>query len=144
MDAPPAAVWNALLDACPRPHGAGVLKLWAVLWGADPPASNGLAAHVIGAERPGLVVREVVAPATWAVAGRHRFARYQVVFRIEPAGGTGSRLTIETYAAFRGRAGRLYRHATVGLGPHTFVVRGLLGYLRRRAESRHRSGGARD
>jgi len=139
VDAPPARVWAALLESCPGAHAGGVLRVWAWLWGADPPASNGLAAHVIGAERPGLVVREVVAPATWAAAGRHRFARYQVVFRIDPR-GTGSRLTAETYAAFTGTPGRVYRFAVLTLGPHTLVVRGVLAYVRRRAEARSAAG----
>lgn len=127
-------VWEALLAACPGPRASALLRLWAVVWGADPADSNGLASHVIGAERPGLVVREVVPPATWAAAGRHRFAAYQVVFRIAAIGDGGSRLTVETYAAFPGLAGRIYHVLVIALGPHALVMRLILWHLRRQAE----------
>ena len=134
VGASPDMVWEALRAACPGPRPSVLLRLWAVVWGADPAESNGLASHVIGAERPGLVVREVVPPATWAAAGRHRFAAYQVVFRIAPAGVGNSRLTAETYATFPGLAGRLYRAVVISLGPHALVMRLTLWYLRRQAE----------
>jgi hypothetical protein len=135
VSAPPSAVWDALLAACPGPFPSPLLRLWAVLWGAEPSASNGLGAHVIGAERPGFVVREVVPAATWAAAGRHRCAVYQVVFRITPAEPGHSRLTAETYASFPGTAGRVYRAAVVQAGPHALAVRTALWYVRRRAEA---------
>lgn len=134
MGASPERVWQALLASCPGPRPSVLLRLWALVWGADPAESNGLASHVIGAERPGLVVREVVPPATWAAAGRHRFAAYQVVFRVAPTGVGSSRLTAETYATFPGLGGRLYRAAVISLGPHAFVMRLTLWYLRRQAE----------
>jgi hypothetical protein len=134
VSAPPAVVWDVLLAACPRPQSSGLLRLWALVWGAEPSASNGLGAQVIGAERPGLAVREVVPATTWAAAGRHRFAVYQVVFRITPA-GVGTRLTVETYATFPGAAGRAYRAVVVHAGPHTIAMRATLWYLRRRAEA---------
>ena len=134
MGAPPAVVWEALLAACPGPRDSALLRLWAVVWGADPADSNGLASHVIGAERPGLVVREVVPSATWAAAGRHRFAAYQVVFRIAPNGDGSSGLTAETYATFPGVAGRAYRLLVIALGPHALVMRSILWHLRRQAE----------
>ncbi len=111
------------------------MRIWALVWGADPAESNGLASHVIGAERPGLVVREVVPHATWAAAGRHHFAAYQIVFRIAPVGAGTSRLTAETYAIFPGLTGRLYQTVVIALGPHALVMRLTLWYLRRRAES---------
>ena len=109
------------------------------MWAADPPDSNGLAPHVIGAERPGLVVCEVVPAHTFAARGRHRFSRYQVVFTIEPLSASSSRLTAETFAVFPGTLGRLYRLVIIDLGPHTLVMRAALWDLRRRAESRRTS-----
>lgn len=135
MHAPPAVVWDTLLEACPGPSSSGLLRFWAFVWGGEPAASNGLGAHVIGAERPGLVVREVVSQTTWAVAGRHRFAAYQVVFRIASAGPGASRLTVETYATFPGPAGRAYRAVVLHAGLHTLAMRLTLWYLRRRAEA---------
>jgi hypothetical protein len=107
----------------------------ARLWGADPVESNGLGSHVIGAERPGFVVCQIVPGVTFAARGRHRFSAYQLVFSIEPRSATSSRVTAETFAEFPGVSGRLYRFLVVTLGPHTVVMRLALWYLRRRAES---------
>lgn len=136
VEASPRTVWDAVLDSMPGPHGSLPLRLWAIVWGADPAEANGLASHVLGAERPGLAVCEVVPPATYAIAGRHRFARYQVVFRIDQRGATRSRLTAETFADFPGTAGRLYRTIVIDSRAHAIVVRGTLQLLRVRAERR--------
>ena len=138
VDAPPRTVWQALLERQPPPHAGGWRRLWAIAWAADPAASNGLAAHVLGAERPGFEVREVVPPATYALAGRHRFAQYQLVFRIEGRGPAGSRLTAETFARFPGTAGRLYRALLIDAGLHALVMWTMVRALRRRAEARAR------
>lgn len=135
MQASPVAVWEALLAAYPAPVASWPLRLWARVWDADPPDSNGLASHVLGAERPGLAVCEVVPTRTFAARGRHRFSRYQVVFTVEPLSASSSRLTAETFAVFPGTLGRLYRFVVIDLGPHTLVMRAALWYLRRRAES---------
>lgn len=129
-------MWEVLLGACPGPGTPWLLRLWAILWNADPPASNGLPAKVIGAERPGFAVREVVPSTTWAVAGRHRFARYQVVFRLSTSAPGATRLVVESYATFPGTLGRAYRTVVIRLGLHTLVVRLMLSYLKRRAEAR--------
>ena len=143
VDAAPAAVWDTQIAACPGPRASGLLRAWAVAVGAEPAAANGLASHVIGAERPGLVVREVVPPATWAAAGRHRFARYQVVFRIEPTVSGASRLSAETYASFPGRGGSAWRRIVMDFGLHALAMRAVLAWLRRRAEQRRPAPGDR-
>lgn len=136
IDAPARAVWDAVLDSMPGPHGSWPLRAWAIVWGAEPRDANGLGAHVLGAERPGLAVCEVVVPATYALAGRHRFARYQVVFRIEQRGASQSRLSAETFADFPGAAGRLYRAVVIDSRGHALAVRATLQVMRRRAERR--------
>lgn len=136
VEAPARTVWDTILDSLPGPHGSWPLRVWAVVWGAEPRDANGLGAHVLGAERAGLVVCEVVAPATYALAGRHRFARYQVVFRLDQRGGTRTRLTAETFADFPGTAGRIYRAVVIDSRAHALVVRATLQVLRRRAERR--------
>jgi hypothetical protein len=81
--------------------------------------------HVVRAERPGLVV----------LAGSHRFSRYELVFRIEPATG-GSVMHAETRATFLGLGGSLYRAAVIGSGGHRVAMRFLLWSLKRRIEHR--------
>lgn len=136
VQAPALAVWDTILESMPGPHGSLALRVWAVVWGADPAEANGLGSHVLGAERPGLAVCEVVRPATYALTGRHRFARYQLVFRIDQRSATRSRLTAETFADFPGTAGRLYRALVIDSRAHALVVRATLHLLRTRAERR--------
>ncbi len=134
IEASPRVVWDTILAAVPGAGPSPVLRGWACVWGAEPSASNGLASHVLGAERPGFTVCEVVPPGTYALAGRHRFARYQVVFRIDKLEVGRSRLTAETFATFPGRAGRLYRMFVMDARLHALVMWSMVRRLRRRAE----------
>jgi hypothetical protein len=84
--------------------------------------------------RVGFRVAREERPAILALAGEHRFARYALNFRIDPAWGPASRLTAETYAAFAGATGCIYRQLVIGSGGHAIVVRRLLAQIRRRAE----------
>ena len=142
IEAPAPVVWAALLGSVPGPRAGAGLRAWAFVWGADPADSNGLASHVIGAERPGFAVCEVVPPATYALAGRHRFARYQLVFRIGERGTGQSRLTAETFASFPGTGGRLYRTLLIDAKSHALVMWITLRLLRRRAEHAARLRGS--
>ncbi len=142
VEATPRAVWEALI-ASHRASGAWARVLAAAL-GADPRTSNGLGAHVLGAERPGFEVCEVVSPATYALAGRHRFAQYQLVYRISQRGAHGSRLTAETFASFPGTAGRVYQTLLIDFRLHACVMWITLRALRRRAEARARREQAHD
>lgn len=134
IEAPPRMVWAALLASVPGARPGLLVRAWAVAWKADPAESNGLASHVLGAERPGFTVAEVVPPATYALAGRHRFARYQVVFRVAQRGGGQSRLTAETFASFPGSGGRLYRMLLITTKSHALTMWIIVRLLRRRAE----------
>ncbi|BCS31292.1 hypothetical protein TBR22_A04920 [Luteitalea sp. TBR-22] len=135
IEAPARDVWDAVLALSPGAHPSIALRAFAWAWAADPAASNGLGSHVLGAERPGFAVCEVVPPATYALAGRHRFARYQLVFRIEQRGPGRSRLIAETFAVFPGWKGRLYRAALLDARLHAMVMWIMVRLVRRRAEA---------
>jgi len=143
IDAPPRAVWEALLTAGPASRAGTAIQFWARLLGCDPREHNGLAPHRIGAERPGFAVCEAVPATTYALTGRHRFAIYQLVFRITQPEGVGSRLTAETFASFPGAAGRVYRTLVINARPHALVMWLTLRMLRRRAEALARRQDAR-
>ncbi len=143
IEASPRAVWEALLAMSPAARSGLAMRVLARAWGADPAGSNGLASHVIGAERPGFAVCEVIPLHTYALAGRHRFARYQLVFRIDKLGAGRSRLTAETFATFPGRAGRLYRLFLMDAKLHALTLWSMVRHIRRRAErSARREGSA--
>ena len=141
IEASPHLVWEAVLATAPGVRPSAALQVLARVWGADPAGSNGLASHVLGAERPGFAVCEVVPPVTYALAGQHRFARYQLVFRIDKLGSGRSRLTAETFAIFPGRAGRLSRMFLMDAKLHALMMWSMVRRLRRRAERlAHREG----
>lgn len=141
IEAPARVVWDVVLATAPGTRGGAVRRAIAVLLNADPADNNGLASHALGAERPGFAVCEVVPPATYALAGRHRFATYQLVFRIDQRGPGQSRLTAETFAAFPGTGGRLYRMFLMDAKLHGLVMWSLVRRIRRRAErAAHRKG----
>lgn len=114
VDATPEAVWDAALETFDSP----VSWVLARLLGTDPAAGF----RVVEADRPHLLV----------LAGRHRFARYGVVLRIEPS-GAGARCRLESRADFPGLHGRLYRLAVIGTGGHVVAVRHLLRRIERAA-----------
>ena len=69
-----------------------------------------------------------------ALAGRHRYSQYAVVFRIDLLPGQRSQIRIETRAEFLGRRGRLYRAGVIGTRGHVIFVNRMLRAIKRRAE----------
>lgn len=142
VNASPDRVWEETAQVTrgwvghtfPRSGIAGAVgPLFAALLGASnvdsPPPGPGVPEAMVGfrvarAERPSLI----------ALEGEHRFSRYALTFRIEPAEGSSCIVTAETRAVFPRRAGRLYRKAVIGTGAHVRVVRRLLSSIKRRAE----------
>ena len=68
-----------------------------------------------------------------ALAGRHRYSDYALVFHLDGNGRT-TRLRAETRARFTGAGGRLYRAAVIGTRGHALVTMRLLTAVKRRAE----------
>jgi hypothetical protein len=117
--APPEAVWDVVHQRFGSLVRGSLGDAFARLLGCEP--RSGFA--VVAAQRPTLLI----------VAGRHRFSRYGIVFRISPR-RDGSRLSAESRAEFPGLHGALYRAAVVGTRTHVVAVRGLLTALARQAE----------
>lgn len=131
VDASPEAALAAARDVMTgtpsRPAIAGARLLGCrQLHPGGPPERVG--STLLGFE----VVRST--PAEWALEGRHRFSRYGLTFRAEPAGAGASRLSAETHAEFPGAAGRVYRGLVIGTRGHVVAVRRLLRAAKRRAE----------
>ncbi|AKU99817.1 hypothetical protein AKJ09_06481 [Labilithrix luteola] len=92
-------------------------------WSSDPS----------GATLPGFAVSEVVAPTWLDLRGRHRFARYALVFELDEAGAGCTTVRARTFAVFPGIAGRAYRALVIGSRAHRWIVRRLLRRLARSA-----------
>lgn len=75
----------------------------------------------------GFILDEAVAPARFALKGRHWFAVYRWVFELDELGEDAhTRLRAGTWAGFPGIHGRAYRALVIGTGAHRVVVRRTL------------------
>ena len=133
--APPAAAWRAVLETLSATFASPTAGTTARVLGCDPVATSGWERPGVGSTVPGFRIVVAEEPRLLVAAGRHRFSRYGVVVRLEPADG-GTRVRLETRAAFPGAHGRLYRLAVIGSGGHAVAVRRILAGVRRAAEHR--------
>jgi hypothetical protein len=78
----------------------------------------------------GFRVTESTAPSKLVLEGRHPFSRYALVFLIDAREGGGSRARAQTWAAFPGPHGRVYRALVIGSGIHAALVPRMLRRLR--------------
>ncbi|MBJ7330938.1 MAG: hypothetical protein JHC95_13650 [Solirubrobacteraceae bacterium] len=107
IDAPPAAVWAGLQR---------YLRSWVFAGGFH-----------VEAERE---------DERLALAGRHPFSRYELIFEIDDLGAGRSRLRAITNAAFPGPHGRIYRMLVIGSGGHRVLMRRMLGTIAGRSRAR--------
>jgi hypothetical protein len=86
-----------------------------------------------GATLPGFHVEQACPPSRLALAGRHRFSRYALVFELEDMGPEGTRVRARSWGVFPGVHGRSFRALVIGTGAHRLVVRRLLRRIEGRA-----------
>ena len=134
--ADPIRVWNALPAGITAAFDHSRGRAMAELLGCSERRAGEPFATIEGATIPGFRALRVVAPREIALAGRHRFARYVLTFRVEPRDG-GATLRAVTHAEFPGLRGALYRALVVGTGGHRLVTRRILKSIARRAERAH-------
>jgi hypothetical protein len=95
-------------------------------------ADHAVLGRILGTEpRSGFDLAEEVEGERVALTGRHRFARYRLVFELEAEAGDATRLSILSFAAFPGARGRLYRGLLMGTGGHVVAVRHMIRTIRR-------------
>jgi hypothetical protein len=127
-------VWNALIAVLCSRLGGGAPTAIARPWGLEPAQRRGdwRSTPERGDSLPGFTAVRVQEPACLALAGRHRFSRYELVFELE-ADGAGCALRARSYAEFPGLKGRVYRALVIGSGGHRLAVRRLLSAVAARA-----------
>lgn len=95
--------------------------------------SRGPLGRVLGTSpAPGFAVEQSRPGERLALAGRHRFSRYALVFDLDPTAVGGTALRATTYAAFPGATGRVYRALVIGSRVHVVATRHMLHAIRRR------------
>ena len=114
---------------------------FARLIGCDDRASSGPRPLAEWSTVPGFHVVTAERPSVLALAGRHRYSDYELVFRIDELGAGRSRLRAETRAIFPGRRGAAYRLLLMGTGAHVLATRRMLARVARTAEGRSRRPG---
>jgi len=134
IEAPAEAAWDALFPILERSFDRPKARRYAERVGAAVTVAKGDLHHP-GGTLPGFTVIRAIAPVMLALAGRHRFSQYAVVFRIDLLPGQRSQVRLETRAEFFGRKGRLYRVGVIGTRGHVLLVNRMLRAIKRRAES---------
>jgi hypothetical protein len=132
--APRECAWAALV-AVGADLGASPPAPLARLWQLEPPRATGdwRGGPAAGAARPGFAVADVRAPERLALAGRHRFSRYSLVFELDAPGPDRTVIRARTDAAFPGALGGVYRALVIGSGAHRAIVAQLLRRIEARA-----------
>ena len=112
--------WEALLVTVERSFGGAKVARIARLLGCEDETGF----HVARSEPE----REL------ALAGRHRFSRYALTFRVDSLAPGRSRVRAETRAEFPGVKGAVYRALVIGTRGHVLATRRILAAVQRRAE----------
>lgn len=133
VDAPADVTWDALFPTLEHSFNSKAAQRYASHIEAGVTAAEGDLHHP-GGMLPGFTVIRAIEPVMLALAGRHRYSQYAVVFRIDLLPGQRSQIRIETRAEFLGRRGRLYRAGVIGTRGHVIFVNRMLRAIKRRAE----------
>ena len=121
------SVWSALervVDRIGTPRFARLL-------GCEDTAASGPRPLAEWSSVPGFHVVTADRANELALAGRHRYSDYELVFRIDDLGSGHSRLRAETRAVFPGRRGAVYRMLLMGTGAHVLATRRMLARVAR-------------
>lgn len=115
--APRDRVWSALRRYTESSVGVAASNPLAWLLGTEP--------------RSGFEVTRVIPDRQLGMAGRHRFARYLLVFEITEVAAGETVVSARTHADFPGPHGRVYRALVIGTRAHVLAVNHMLRSIRR-------------
>jgi len=133
VDAPVAAVWDALEFVVPGSFSGGASSRGAKALGCEQTERSGEIGRA-GSTFPGFRVARATRDRELALEGRHRYSRYELVFEIDDLGGGRSRLRGRTCAEFPKLRGRIYKALVIGTRGHVLVTNRLLAAVAKRAE----------
>src|SRR5206468_2870118 len=83
------------------------------------------------APRSGFEVTEEIGGDRLALAGRHRFSRYALIFELHEIADDSTVLRARTFAVFPGLHGRIYRALVIGTHAHALATNHMLCAVRR-------------
>ena len=132
VDADLAATWSAcqrVVDGSFRSVGRT-----AHLLGCEDTTASGPRPLAPGSTLPGFHVEIADPRQTLALAGRHRFSDYALIFRLEGTDDGATTVRAETRAKFPGVKGSIYKALVIRTRGHVLVTRRLLTAMKQRAE----------
>ena len=128
----------AFVDEHLRPVVASVAATWEavddVMTARPSGPAEGYARLVRARDGRPFEVAASVPPRRLVLVGEHRFARYSLVLTVDELGPGLTAVRAQTWAAFPGALGRLYRAAVIGGRGHVLAVRWILARIARRTE----------
>jgi hypothetical protein len=128
------SAWDSLLVVAERSFGSDGTSRFARLLGCEDLRASGPRPLATGSTIPGFHVAVADPPRELALAGRHRFSGYALVFRVEEAEAGRSRLRAETRAEFPHLKGAVYKTLVIRTRMHVLVTRRILAAVKSRAE----------
>jgi hypothetical protein len=134
VEAGSEVAWKALSRVVESSVSTGVAPLFARLLGCSDVLATGPRPLAPGSTVPGFHVESARTPTELALAGRHRFSAYALIFRLEEIGGNRTRIRAETRAEFPGARGTVYRALVIGTGLHVLATHRILAAAKRDAE----------
>ncbi|MFI5027386.1 MAG: hypothetical protein ACHQCF_00210 [Solirubrobacterales bacterium] len=126
--------WDALLAVIEGSTAGGGSTRFARMLGCAETGAAGPRPLASGLTVPDFRVTAVERPRQLALAGRHRFSKCALVFRLEDLREAGTGLWAETRADLVGLGGTVYRGLVIGSRIHVAVPRWLLDAIGRGAE----------
>lgn len=133
IDAPSEVVWPAMIAAVRKTLGHPTnARLVRGLGSEEFEIDKNFPA--IGSTLPGFIVARVIGPAVLALEGEHDYARYALVFVLDPLPDERTLLRAQTRADFKGVRGKAFRRLTIGTHAHGALLRQILRKARRQAE----------
>jgi len=134
VDADSTTTWQAVLAVAERMASGRTSERFARAVGCEDTKPSGPRPLGEGSAIVGFHVATAEPERELALAGRHRFSNYALVFRLERLDAQRTRVAAETWAAFPGGRGRIYRTLVIGTRGHVLAVRRMLRAIEARAE----------
>jgi len=134
VDSGSATTWQAVLAVAERMASGRTSERFARAVGCEDAKPGGPRPLAEGSAIVGFHVTTADPERELTLAGRHRFSNYALVFRLERLAEQRTRVTAETWAAFPGARGRIYRTLVIGTRGHVLAVRRMLRAIEARAD----------
>ena len=132
IDASRQTVWRSLVEM----PDAMISPTFARILGCADPEASGPRPLAEGSIVPGFHVVTADEPSELALAGRHHFSDYLLIFRLDELAPDRTRLRADSRGGFPGAKGAVYRMLLLGTGGHVLVTRRMLAAVKRGAERR--------